>query len=290
MPPEAGVDVATLVAELHRQLAGAGVPEPLREARLLLERVAGIPRSRQLAAPDLRLAPEVVARVRAAAARRAAREPLAYITGRREFYGLDFAVGPAVLVPRPETELLVDLALARLAPRRDRPLRLLDIGTGSGCILAALLYHLPRAFGIGTDLSLPALRVADANLRRHGLRQRAGLVCTRWAEAVAGPLDLVVGNPPYVATAEMAVLPPEVRHEPRLALEAGPEGLAAFLAIVPDLPRLLAPDGLALLEIGRGQGGAVAGLARAHGLEVLEIRPDLAGVPRAVVLRRAHRR
>ncbi len=287
MPPET---VRELLERASRELAAAGVPEPRREARLLLERIAGIPRTRQLTEPDAEVPPADAARFRQAVARRAAREPFAYIVGRREFYGLELVVGPAVLVPRPETELLVDLALARLAPRRARPLRVLDIATGSGCILVALLVHLPRAFGVGTDLSLPALRVADANLRRHALRTRAGLVCTRWAEAVTGPLDLVVSNPPYVATAEMAGLPPEVRHEPRLALEAGPEGLAAYLAIVPHLRRLLAPDGLALLEIGAGRGGAVAGLARAHGLEVLEIRPDLAGVPRVVVLRRAERR
>ncbi len=289
MPSESPLTVGLLVAEVHHRLAAAGIPQPLREARLLVERVGGIPRSRQLTRPEAGVEAVVAARVRAAAARRAGREPLAYILGRREFWGLEFEVGPEVLIPRPETEGLVERALALLAARRHAPLRLLDIGTGSGCLLTTLLVHLPRAFGVGTDLSWPALTLARRNLQRHGVLARAGLVCTRWAEALAGPFDLVVSNPPYVASGEMAWLEPEVHHEPRLALEAGPEGLDAYRAILQDLPRLLAADGLAVVELGRGRGSAVAGLARDVGLEVVEIRPDLAGIPRVMVLRAAQR-
>lgn len=284
-PEEEGRTVAALLAEARRRLAEAGVPDAALEARILLEAASGVPRSRLFAEPHLRIPAEAARRFRDMVERRAAREPLAYILGYREFYGLDFEVGPEVLVPRPESELVVERALAHLGDP-GRPLRLLDVGTGSGCLLVTLLVHLPAAFGVGTDLSFPALRIARRNARRHGVAGRAGFVCCHWAEALRGPFDLVVSNPPYVASHEMRILPPEVRHEPRHALEAGPEGLDAYRAILADLPRILASDGLAVLEVGRGQSGAVLGIARAHGLAAVEVRPDLAGIPRVVVLRR----
>ncbi|GBD41451.1 Release factor glutamine methyltransferase [bacterium HR39] len=284
-PEDAEPTVATLLAAARRRLAAAGVPDAALEARILLEAASGLPRTRLFAEPDLRIPEDAVRRFRDMVERRAAREPLAYILGRREFFGLEFEVGPEVLVPRPETELVVERALAHIGDP-GRPLRFVDIGTGSGCLLVTLLVHMPAAFGVGTDLSFPALPPARRNARRHGVADRAGFVCCHWAEALSGPFDLVVSNPPYVASHEMRILPPEVRHEPHHALEAGREGLDAYRAILADLPRILARHGLAVLEVGRGQSGAVLGIARSHGLAAVEVRPDLAGIPRVVVLRR----
>lgn len=286
MPPEERErTVAGLLAEARAHLAKAGVVDAALEARLMLEAASGLSRTRLFAEPERRLPEDVVRRFSGLVERRAAREPLAYVLGRKEFYGLDFEVGPEVLVPRPETELVVERALAHVGDP-GRPLRLLDIGTGSGCLLVSLLVHLPAAFAVGTDLSFPALLLARRNARRHAVEKRAGFVCCHWAEALAGPFHLVVSNPPYVASHEMPMLPPEVRFEPRHALEAGPEGLDAYRAIFADLPRILAPDGVAVLEIGHGQAAAVLGIARTHALAAVEVRPDLAGIPRVLVLRR----
>ena len=269
-----------------RRLRRAGIPDPWMEARLLLEAISGLSAVAQIGAPERELDEATVAAFEALVARRAAREPLAYLLGEKEFHGLVFAVSPEVLIPRPESELLVEMVRERL-PDPAAPLRILDIGTGSGCLLVTLLTLFPAAFGVGTDLSLAALRLARANAARHGVGERAGWVCCRWAEALAGPFAVVVANPPYIATGELAVLQPEVRDfEPRLALDAGPEGLDAYRALAREIPPLLAEGGIAVLELGRGQGGAVAGLMREAGLEVVEIRPDLAGIGRAILLTR----
>jgi len=272
------------LALARRRLAQAGIDGAALEARLLLECATGLDRLRQIAEPDRELSFEEVERFLALVDRRCAREPLAHIRGEREFHGLGFEVSPAVLVPRPETETLVELATRHLP---EGPGRLLDVGTGSGCLLVTLLHLWPQSYGVGTDLSLDALTLARRNARRHGVAARAGFVCTHLAEAVDGGMGLVVSNPPYVQTRDLEFLPPEVRlFEPRLALDGGIDGLDAYRALVPDLPRLLAPGGLAVLETGRGQAGAVAGMLREAGLEVVEIRPDLAGIPRAIAARR----
>ncbi len=204
--------------------------------------------------------------------------------GEREFFGLLFAVSPAVLVPRPETELLIEEA-SRAKPDRSAPLRILDLGTGSGCLLVTALTLWPAARGIGVDRSEAALRVAALNARRHGVLGRLGLVGGHWATALQGRFDLVLANPPYVALGALEGLEPEVAaFEPRLALAGGLDGLDAYREILPALPALLAEDGLALLELGVGQADALAGLAEAQGLEVSFAR-DLAGVARCARLR-----
>lgn len=219
-------------------------------------------------------------------ARRSSREPIAYILGRREFHGLDFEVAPGVLIPRPDTETLVDAAL-EAAPDKNAPLRLLDLGTGSGCLLVALLARLPGAFGVGVDLSPVALACARRNLERHGLGARASLVQDDWASALRGGFDLVVSNPPYVAEAELGALEPEVRdHEPRLALAAGIDGLAAYRRLAAELPALLAPEGRAVVELGAGQAAVAGELFGSGGLRVLKTPSDLAGIPRCLVLAR----
>lgn len=278
--------VADALTEATRALAAADVENPRAEARLLLEAATGLSRERLVARPEVPLDSEAAERLRALTARRAAREPMAYIRGWAEFWSLRFRVGPGVLVPRPETETLIEAALAAF-PDRARPLRVLDIGTGSGCLALTLLHLYPAARAIGTDTEPAALVCAKRNAAALGVADRARLVRTRWAEALAGPFDLVVGNPPYVATAAIDRLAPEVaRHEPRAALDGGADGLDAYHAILADLPRLLTPDGVALLEIGRGQDAALIALAAAAGFAVRR-RRDLAGIVRCLELRRA---
>ena len=219
-------------------------------------------------------------------ARRADGEPVARILGRREFWGLPFALAPATLEPRPDTETVVEAALG-LVRGAGGAASILDLGTGSGCLLLALLSELPDAAGVGVDRSPAAAAAARRNARSLGLGDRARFVAGDWAEAISGRFDLVVSNPPYIATEHIEALAPEVRrHDPALALDGGADGLDAYRAIVADLPRLLAPSGVAVLELGAGQRDAVAGLARAAGLVVIGSNPDLAGTPRALALGR----
>ena len=213
-----------------------------------------------------------------------AREPVSRILGRREFWGLPFVVGPGVLDPRPDTEGLVGAVLDALGGRRDAPLRLLDLGTGSGAILAALLHELPNAFGVGLDHSPQACAVAATNLRALGLAARACVVCGWWTDALAGAFDAVVSNPPYIATHEIVALDPEVRdHDPRMALDGGPDGLAAYRSLLPGLTASLAPHGVGAVECGWTQGEPVAALFRDSGLGGVMIYRDLAGHQRVVI-------
>ncbi|HEU4959419.1 MAG TPA: peptide chain release factor N(5)-glutamine methyltransferase [Sphingomonas sp.] len=211
--------------------------------------------------------------------RRLAHEPVAYITGTRAFWTIELAVGPGALVPRADSETLIEAALARFASIP--PATILDLGTGPGTLLLAALDQWPHATGLAVDRSAGALAMARANADRLGLASRARFVEGDWASGIDGPFDLVLANPPYVGVDEP--LPREVRdHEPAEALFAGPDGLAAYRAIVPDLPRLLAPGGAAILEIGHTQGEAVGALLAAAGLD-WQLRRDLAGQPRAIV-------
>jgi release factor glutamine methyltransferase len=192
-------------------------------------------------------------------------------------------VSPAVLIPRPDSETVVEAALSLIGDRSAR-LRLLDLGTGSGCLLLALLSELRGATGLGTDASEAALALARANATRLGLAPRAAFGCGHWGQALAGPFDLIVSNPPYVAQADWAALQPEIREfEPRAALLAGLDGLAAYRELAPDLARLLAPDGSACLEIGAGQADAVATILHSCGLRLAGRRRDLAGIERCLV-------
>ncbi len=276
---------ASLLREATRRLRAAGIEAARAEARLLLCRVTGWSRERLLAEPEAAVPEPEAARFRARLAEREARTPIAYLLGEREFWSLPLVVRPGVLIPRPETETLVQAALEAF-PERAAALRLLDLGTGSGCLLVALLHEYPAAIGVGVDRSPEALAVAAVNLARHGLGARALLLCGDWGRALEGRFDLIVANPPYVARGELAGLEPEVaRHEPRIALDGGPDGLEAYRALLPDVARLLAPGGVACLEIGRGQEGPLAALAAGHRLAASQ-RTDLAGIVRCLVLRR----
>ena len=281
-----GATVREVIAPLAAQLAAAGIEGARAEAWLLLAAATGRPRAALMAGAAEILTADETRRLEAMARRRRAREPIAYILGEKEFWSLPFQVGPAVLIPRPETETGVEAALARVADR-GAPLRILDLGTGSGCLLLALLSELPQATGVGTDVSAVALAIAEVNAMRLGLAGRVELRQDDWGREIAPAFDLIVANPPYVAACEWEALQPEVREfEPSQALLAGPDGLDAYRALAPDCARLMAEGGSVALEIGAGQGDAVAGILMRAGLEVLDRRRDLAGIERCLVARR----
>jgi len=265
--------------EATRSLAGAGIDNPRAEARLLLAHVLGIGREATLSAQPT---PEQAAAYAAAIARRAAHEPFAYITGRKEFWSLDFEVGPGVLVPRPDTETLLEEAI-RLTPERGASLRIADLGAGSGAILCAALTEFPNATGIGFESAPQAFGYASRNAARL-IGARAQIVQADWGTA-DGPFDLVFSNPPYIPSETIESLDPDVsRFEPQTALDGGADGLDAYRALGRLLPLILAPGGHALLEIGIGQASAMGTLF--PGLEMARIAPDLGGIPRCVVLKK----
>lgn len=275
------IAVSEAVRRIAARLQEAGIETPRREARLVLAHALGREPATLGAAGDV---PEDCGL--ALAERRARREPLAYITGRREFWSLEFEVSPATLIPRPDSETLIEAALAA-RPERGRVRRILDLGTGTGCLLLAALSEYPEAFGLGVDLSPEAAMLARRNARRLGMQDRAAFLAGDWAEALAGRFDLILANPPYIPALEIAALMPEVSdHEPRLALDGGADGLDAYRRIVAGLPASLAAGGVAILELGIDQADAVAALARGAGYSA-ESRADLAGVPRALLIRKS---
>ena len=256
------------------------------DARLLLAAALGASRLELATAPERPLSPEEERRFRGYVVRRAAGEPASRILGRREFWSLEFDISPAVLDPRPDTETVVEAALEAVG-KRERPLDLLDLGVGSGCILLALLSELPQARGLGSDRSEAAARAARHNARRLGLAGRARFVVADWDAPLAGRFDLVVSNPPYIPSGEIEGLSPEVAlHDPRAALDGGADGLAAYRRLATALPRLLKPGGAAALEMGSGQAEAVTQLLERAGLKAQPPRADLAGRPRCLVARR----
>jgi release factor glutamine methyltransferase len=279
MPPPGTLGDA--LAWAGARLRAAGIEAPQRDARVLLAASAGISTATVMGWPERVLAPAVFDEFAAMVERRAKREPVSRILGRREFWSLDFAVTPATLDPRADSETVIEAALAQLG---DAPVSVLDLGTGTGCLLLALLGQMPFAQGWGIDRSAEAVAVAQRNAAALNLADRARFWVGDWAESVGGGIDLVIANPPYIETGVIATLDPEVRlYDPMLALDGGADGLAAYRAIIGDLPRVLNPSGLVVFEIGAGQAESVAGLMAHAGLTVVEIRPDLAGIPRAIV-------
>jgi release factor glutamine methyltransferase len=269
---------------LAERFRSAEIDSPELDARLLTGQALGLDQTGLVVQADRRLSDREARALAALAERRLAREPVARILGIKEFWGLPLRITGATLVPRPETETLVEQALAAVdrVGLRTGALRIADLGTGSGALLLALLSELPNAFGIGTDLSCEALAAARDNADRHGLNARAAFVACDFGLALEGSLDLVVCNPPYVASADMASLPPEVRHDPRLALDGGADGLDGYRAIARQAPSLLAPGGDLVVELGHGQETAVAELFSRSGLTPSPARADLAGIPRAL--------
>jgi release factor glutamine methyltransferase len=274
-----------LISDGAAVLLAAGIDNPRLEARLMLAQALELPVAALIRDPHVLADPGDYG---ALLARRAAREPLAYILGRREFWSLDFAVSPATLIPRPESETLIEAALAAFA-HRTAPRTILDLGTGTGCLLLSALHEFPGAFGVGVDRSLQAAGLGAANAVSLSLDGRAAFLCADWAAPLATRFDLVLCNPPYIPTCDLDALMPEVAwYEPVGALDGGADGLATYRRIIPSLPDLLQPDGIAVLELGAGQAAAVASLAGKLGISATT-RPDLAGIARAMVLQSAPR-
>jgi len=262
------------------RLRAAGLESARLEARLLLAHAMGIAQEDLIAGRTLDAG--ATKRFEAMLARREKREPLAYILGKREFWSLDFAVGPGVLIPRPESETLIEAALGDF-PDSAAPLRVLDIGTGSGCLLIAFLKERPQATGVGVDISPEALTWAERNLRAHGLPNRASLI-EGSADSAEGQFDVVLCNPPYVADSAFESLEPEIVHyEPAIALKAGNDGLDAYRQLGPLLLNKLRPGGRTYVELAQGQATDVTKIFEACGLSVVRVADDLAKVPRCVV-------
>jgi release factor glutamine methyltransferase len=274
-----------LLAQAAQTLADSSHTARL-DAEVLLAHTLGWERARLFAASDHTPTPQQVAAFRQLVRRRASLEPVAYLVGQREFYGLTLQVDPRVLVPRPETELLVELALeqarVRAAANRGHPLRLIDVGTGSGAIALALAHHLPTAVIYATDVSRDALEVAAANLQRHHLHEHVVLLHGDLLSPLTEPVDLIVSNPPYTVLAEIDA--GVRRYEPHLALDGGSDGLGIYRRLFAQAPRWLRPGGVVLVEIGATQAAAVAALARAALADSqIVVQHDLAGLARIVV-------
>lgn len=281
-----GLTVAQARRAAADRLRARGFDGPDLDARLLVGHALGLDHAALVAQSARRLDPAEATTLEALLARRFAHEPVARILGTKEFWSLLLRVTPAVLVPRPETETVVEAVLAVV--ERARPLRIADLGVGCGAILLALLSELPAAVGVGTDRDPAALAVARDNARHLRLADRAGFVACDFGTALAGVCDVVVANPPYIPSGNIAALAPDVRnHDPRAALDGGPDGLLAYRAIAADVARFLAPGGWLAVEIGTDQAEAVSALLAVHGLKVAGApHPDLAGRPRVVMARK----
>lgn len=270
---------AELLAAGVARLRAAGIDGAAGDARRLFAHAARVPQGRVTLVLPEAVAPDAAARFEVSVAARCRHRPVSQITGTRAFHGRYFIVTEDVLDPRPDTETLIGAALARPASR------ILDIGTGSGCLLLTLLAEWPGATGIGTDISALALAVARRNAIRHRLMRRAAFRRTSWAEGVPGPFDLIVSNPPYIAAHEIAGLAPDVREwEPRAALTPGGDGLDAYRAILPQAAARLAPGGAVLLEMAPWQAGDVAALAHESGFATKAVLADTDGRPRTINL------
>ena len=267
------------VGDAARRLMAAGIDSARLDARLLWNFAQDVEASALVARDERRAVMLFESLVR----RRLAREPLAYIVGHKEFWSLDFAVDPGVLIPRPDTETLIEAACKAFADK-NAPLSILDLGTGSGCLLIAALKEYPNAHGVGIDASAAALRWAAQNVASHKLEERAALIESGWLEEARPGFDVVLCNPPYIPTADIDSLAPDVRlYEPCSALDGGTDGLDAFRALAPQIGRVLTPQGRAFLEIGSGQASAVGSILEAQDLKIVAVIPDLAGIPRCVV-------
>jgi release factor glutamine methyltransferase len=286
--PFVGASIDAARRRLAREFREGGLDAPELDARIIVGHALGLDHTALAAQSSRRLASEEAGAIAALSARRLKREPVARILGRKEFWGLPLKVNAETLLPRPETETVVEAALAALdcEHRKSGALRIVDLGTGSGALLLALLSELPSACGIGTDISFAALRCARDNAAALGLSARASFVACDYATALRGPVDVLVSNPPYVARADIAGLQAEVRDfDPPRALDGGPDGLDGYRAITPHAARLLAPDGVLALELGQGQLGPVTSILAGAGLAPVAPRYDLAGIARALVLR-----
>jgi release factor glutamine methyltransferase len=276
-----------LVAKAAAALSAGGIADARRQARRLVSGALAIPPPDLFGHPDRALNEQQISRVLALLRRMVAGEPLSRIFERREFWGLEFSLSADTLDPRPDTETVIEAVLRR-APDRNAPLRLLDLGTGTGCLLLALLAELPAASGVGTDIAEGAVRTAARNAVGLGLADRARFFVGDWATALSGKFDAILANPPYIASEALALLPREVVcYDPRRALDGGADGLRPHRAIAEAAPRLLSPNGILATEIGAGQADVVASIIKDNSLVVDGIEKDLAGIARCVIARLA---
>ena len=279
--------LGALLAEAAAALMQARFDEPRRRARRLVSSTLALSPADLLAHPERAVDERATDRVRVALARMVDREPLSRILGRREFWGMEFGLSTDTLDPRPETETVVT-AVLRSIPDRGAPLRLLDLGTGTGCILLALLSEFPAATGFGVDVAAGAAVTARRNAATLGLAHRADFVVGDWAGPISGVFDVIISNPPYIASAALADLPREVAlYDPRCALDGGPDGLACYRSLAADIRRLMGPRSRFVCEVGLSQGSAVEAILRANGLSIERCERDLAGIMRCVVARPA---
>ncbi len=271
---------AQAMASATARLRAAGVPDPARDARLLLAHAAQVDAARvTLIAPE-DLAPDIEERYDQLIALRAVRVPVSHLIGARAFYGRAFKISADVLDPRPETESLIEASLS------EDFTRVLDLGTGSGCILVTLLAERPDVHGIGVDVSEAACLQASANAVSHGVADRADILQGDWLDGVEGRFDLIVSNPPYIALDEMDALSPEVRnHEPRLALTDEGDGLSVYRLLAGQAGGYLTSQGRVICEIGHQQGDAVRAIFEAEGWGQVRVLPDLDGRPRVILAR-----
>ena len=283
----AGVSIDAARRQLARKFRQRDLDAPELDARIIVGHVLGLDHTALAAHSDRVLTPEEAAGIAGLSARRLGREPVARILGHKEFWGLPFKVNADTLVPRPETETVVEATLSSLGnSRKARGPSIVDLGTGSGALLLALLSEIEGAFGVGTDISFAALLGARDNAAALGLSARASFVVCNYGAGLRGPADILVSNPPYVACGNIAGLEPEVRDfDPRRALDGGPDGLDGYRAIASDVRRLLAPGGVLALELGQGQLGTVTSIFAPVGLEPVTTRYDLSGIARALVMR-----
>jgi release factor glutamine methyltransferase len=286
----AGLTIEAARRALATQFTASGIESPDLDARLLIGAALDLDHTGLATQASRQVSPDEANRIASFAQRRMTHEPVARILGRKEFWGLNLQLSDATLIPRPDTETVVAAALEifRSATRITNPLRIADIGTGSGAILLALLSELPEAAGIGTDISMAALATAELNAQRLGLNGRAAFVQCDYTSALSGPFDLIVSNPPYIRSADIATLDRDVRdHDPRLALDGGADGLDAYRAITPQAAALLAIDGTLIFEVGYDQSAQVGALMRTTGLTLSSSpKADLGGIYRAVVGRK----
>lgn len=277
--------VAQSLAALERMLSASGIADSMADARLLVCAAFGMNKLDLALRPDAPVDAAQRDRLNAMAQRRLRREPVTRILGARGFWSLDLDVHPNVLDPRPDTEIVIEASLEALGPRRGEPLRILDIGTGSGALMAALLTELPQATGWAIDISPDAVAAARGNLTRLGLDHRTHVSLQGWADPLPHAFDLVVSNPPYIETAAIAALDPEVRnHDPHLALDGGPDGLDAYRELAARRKGWACPGGLMAVEIGASQAEAVKALFEAAGARVMALHRDYAGLDRALVV------
>jgi release factor glutamine methyltransferase len=276
--------IQSILTDMRNAFRAAGLDTPELDARLLVEAALGLDQTDLITKSNQEITKSQENTLEAMTLRRLQREPVSRILGKRAFWKSDFKISPATLDPRPDSETLIEAVLKHT--NKNEPLAILDLGTGTGCLLLSLLQELPQAIGTGVDISAEAISIARENAEYLGLTSRVNFMSTDWNKMSPVPFDIVISNPPYIESVEINSLEPEVRaYDPLTALDGGTDGLDCYRDIARLLPRLLKPDGLAFFEIGATQAEAVKGIAGKNGLSVIQTLTDLAGHDRCLIAR-----